>query len=219
MGKINNAVIKIQTAYKQYKRRRKLSCKDFSIISNNCWAGTAVYQPFGLKYNTPTVGLFIMDEDYIQFIEKINYYITQPLEFIDPRKSKYYFKISNGGKSEIKYPIATLDGDIEIHFLHYNNPKEALAKWQRRVKRINWNKLVVKMSLRDSGYDIERMLRRFEALPFKNKICFTPECPESIKSNDIIVIPELLDLNLVGGDETDCTLQHIDIIKLLNNIV
>ncbi|MDE6218484.1 MAG: DUF1919 domain-containing protein, partial [Muribaculaceae bacterium] len=66
MGKLRNALIKISTAYNRWNRRRKLKHNDFTIISNNCWAGTAVYQPFGLKYNTPTVGLFIIDEDYIQ---------------------------------------------------------------------------------------------------------------------------------------------------------
>ncbi len=58
---------KLKAQCDMWSRRRRLKHTDFSIISNNCWAGTAVYQPFGLKYNTPTVGLFFMDEDYICF--------------------------------------------------------------------------------------------------------------------------------------------------------
>lgn len=214
-GKLVNARIKLQTKYRQWQRRRRLKHTDFSVISNNCWAGTAIYQPFGLKYNTPTVGMFFMDEDYILFLENLQWYLSQTPQFITPRQSKYYDKISHNGSRNITYPIATIGGNVELHFLHYHDQNEALDKWLRRVKRINFDRLLVKMSLRDSGYDIEQMLERFDALEFKNKICFSP-----VKSDkeSVIEVPELANLNLVGGDETDCTLRKIDINSLINNI-
>lgn len=215
MGKFRNAIIKIRYKYNQWRERKKLRFTDFSIISNNCWAGTAVYQPFGLKYNTPTVGLFIMDEDYIQMLERLDYYMKQTPQFISPEESKYYDKISEGGKKAVTYPIATIGGDVELHFLHYHSKEEALTKWKRRVERINYDRLLIKMSLRDSGYDIEEMQKRFTSLPFRNKICFSPS--ES-RDKCIITVPELETLNLVGGDETDYTLLHIDIITILNKI-
>ena len=37
--------------------RKKVKNKNFTIISNNCWAG-GVYEDLRMEYNTPTVGLF-----------------------------------------------------------------------------------------------------------------------------------------------------------------
>lgn len=215
LQKLKNAITKLRIKWLQCRRRRRLRHTDFSIISNNCWAGTAVYQWFGLKYNTPTVGLFIMEEDYIRFLERLDWYMAQTPVIIRPKQSKYYNKISANGTKPVAYPIATIGGDVEIHFLHYLDAEEAIAKWMKRKHRINYDRLLVKMSLRDSGYDIATMLNRFNKLPYKNKICFSPE---GYDSPDVVVVPELRILNLVGGDETEYTLRHIDIDNLLNSI-
>lgn len=215
MGSFRNAFVKIRIKYYQWRKRKKLKFTDFSVISNNCWAGTAVYSPFGLKYNTPTVGLFIMDEDYIVFLENLEWYLKQFPVFINPHESKYYEKISDRGSKPVTYPIARIGGDIELHFLHYHSKEEALTKWLRRAKRVNFDRLFVKMSLRDSGYDKVAMLKRFCALPYKNKICFSP-IPCSYEP--IIYVPELETLNLVGGDETELTLKEININQVLNQL-
>lgn len=215
MGKIENAFIKMQIKYDQWKRRKKLKYTDFCVISNNCWAGTAIYQPFGLKYNTPTVGLFFMDEDYIRFLEKLEWYVAQPLQFIAVKESRYYHKLTDNGQSEILYPIALIGDDVEIHFMHYSTQEEALEKWNRRINRINWNRLVVKMSIRDNGYDIDEMLDRFSKLPYKNKICFSPK---NVNSEHFVFVPELHMLNILGGDETECTLKHINLIQFVDSL-
>ena len=58
------------------RRKNKLNSIDFSIISNNCFAGI-VYQHFNLQYNTPTVGLYFYPDEYIKFCKKFDYYIGQ----------------------------------------------------------------------------------------------------------------------------------------------
>lgn len=54
--------LKIRKIYlymtKKY-RSKKLIDEHFTIISNNCWGGT-IYQSYGVKYQTPTIGMFIM---------------------------------------------------------------------------------------------------------------------------------------------------------------
>ena len=62
------------------RRKNKLNSIDFSIISNNCFAGI-VYQHFNLQYNTPTVGLYFYPDEYIKFCKKFDYYIGQKLTF------------------------------------------------------------------------------------------------------------------------------------------
>lgn len=210
-NKIKNLFIHIKNAWDCWKERQHLVHTDFSIISNNCWGG-AIYQRFGLKYTTPTVGLFIMDEDYIKFLENLQSYLTKELVFIQPKQSKYYSYLTAERHREITYPIAQL-GDIEIFFMHYQSEKEAKEKWQRRKSRINYNRLLVKMSQRNSN-SVE-ILQRFEQLPYKNKICFTAL---NFPGKDIIQCPELTTLNIQGGDETSYTLQKVDIYNLLNNI-
>ena len=49
-------------------RRKKLNRADFTVISNNCWAGS-VYRYFGLPYLSPTAGLYFFASDYIKFVQ------------------------------------------------------------------------------------------------------------------------------------------------------
>lgn len=151
-------------------RRKKINSTDFTIISNNCWGGF-IYQSYNLKYNTPTVGLFFMADDYIKFISDIKKWIYQSINFINFTESKYYDHFKDWNKFG-KYPIGILEGsDIEIHFLHYNSEKEVLDNWDRRLKRINWNKVLYKFN--DQNLCLYEHIKKFSELPYKNKICFT----------------------------------------------
>lgn len=69
--KFKNAVIKFNNNVECYKNRRKLKNTEFTIISNNCWGGF-IYQKYGLKYQSPTIGLFFMGKDYIKFCSNVN---------------------------------------------------------------------------------------------------------------------------------------------------
>lgn len=171
MPSIEGIRLKLRTIYidlTKKKRLKKINCSDFTIISNNCWAGL-IYQSYGLPYNTPTVGLFIMAEDYIKFLSDFKRYINMPIEFIDYKDSKWYDYQKNKAAFG-KYPIGRID-DVEIHFLHYKTEDEVLEKWTRRCKRINWDKLIVKFN-DQNGCRYEH-LKKFEELPYRNKICFT----------------------------------------------
>ncbi len=72
---------------------------------------------------------------------------------------------------------------IEIFFLHYHSEEEARDKWERRRERINWDRLLVKFN--DQNGCTEELIREFDKLPFKNKVCFTvkehPGCESVIK--------------------------------------
>lgn len=149
-------------------RRRKLNKTKFTIISNNCWGGE-VYECYNLIKQSPTVGLYFMASDYIKFIKNIHYYLAQPLKFIDPKKSKYYGVVKNQ-KTYGAYPVGML-GDIEIFFMHYISEEQARTKWNRRVKRINWDHILYKFN-DQNGCTLED-INEFVKLPVKNKICFT----------------------------------------------
>ena len=60
-------------------------------------------------------------------------------------------------------------GDIKVHFVPYKNFEEE-AKWKERKQRINWDNLFFIGSERgDCTYET---VRRFEQLPYKNKVIF-----------------------------------------------
>ena len=82
-------------------RRNKLKIKNPTIISNNCWAGI-VSQYLGIKYYTPTIGLYFFAEEYIKFLERFDYYIEQKLKIIDTKDSKYYKNMLKKKEEKLK---------------------------------------------------------------------------------------------------------------------
>ena len=128
IDKLNN----VKSNLVKYKNRIGLKNKNFTIISNNCWGGF-VYQKFGLEYMTPFIGLFIFAPDYIKLLNDFENLIFSKVSFIEPKSSRYIQEILVDDKLP-KYPIGILNNDIEIHFLHYKSEKEALEKWNRRIK-------------------------------------------------------------------------------------
>ena len=60
-------------------QRAKLKNKDFTIIGNNCFTG-GMYHKFGIKYTSPTIWTYIFPEEYLKFVENLNWYLKQPLD-------------------------------------------------------------------------------------------------------------------------------------------
>ena len=151
-------------------REKTLRVKEFTIISNNCWGGT-VYESYNLSKQSPTVGLFFMAEDYIRFLSDLRGYLESELEFIQPEESKWRDAPQVSGDKRFGiYPVGRLK-DIELFFLHYHSQQEAKDKWERRIKRIHWDRLLVKFN--DQNGCTEKHVEAFTQLPFKNKVFFT----------------------------------------------
>ena len=158
-------------------RRIGLKGNSFTIVSNNCFAGF-VYQKFGIKYNTPFIGLFILPPDYIELLKNFNELIKKKLIFINADKSKYKDYLIKNNRYN-KYPIGRLGESVEIHFLHYKSEIEAEEKLNRRLKRMNFNNILFKFS--DNDLSNEELIQEFDELPYKNKICFTSKDMKNIK--------------------------------------
>ena len=61
---------KIYISLTKYIRRKFLKNKNFTIISNNCWAGT-VYEVYDIIEKTPTVEMFILSRDYLKLSKNL----------------------------------------------------------------------------------------------------------------------------------------------------
>jgi uncharacterized protein (DUF1919 family) len=160
-----------------YSARKYLKNKDFSIISNNCLAGN-IYRRFRLPYKSPTVGLFLFSADYVNFLERLDYYLKQPLSFT--AVSKYAWV--NASQNKKPYPIGLLGNDVEIHFLHYKTEQEAAEKWVRRVKRINFDNLFVIYSDLIDAFQPE-LIARYTTLNFERKVILSQP-----KWNDVLLM-------------------------------
>ncbi len=146
--------------------KKSIKNKNFSVISNNCWAGR-VYQYLDMPYLSPTAGLYFFAPDYIKFVSDLRKYLGTPLRFIKPEESKYYEEIKK--RNQTDKPIGILD-DVEIVFLHYKTKEEAEEKWNRRKERVNYDNIILKFSRMNLCSDKE--IDAFCKLPFENKFVF-----------------------------------------------
>lgn len=89
------------------KDRKRLTNKDFTIISNNCWGGH-VYQDLDLEYLTPFVGLYFHLPCYLKLLKNFEHYMNQQLTFTD----KSIYEKADSKREENYYPLGKLD-DIE----------------------------------------------------------------------------------------------------------
>lgn len=160
---IGTSVFSIPYNIRRAYNKKRIKSRDFTVISNNCWAGK-LYQYLDMPYLSPTVGLYFFADDYIRFVQNFEHYISMDLKFISYKESRYADVLLK--KNEVDKPIGILD-DVEIVFLHYKSEKEAYEKWNRRKKRINRNNLYFKFSKMNQC--TEEHLRIFSELPYKQK--------------------------------------------------
>lgn len=81
----------------------------------------------------------------------------------------YKEELYRRGEKNLTCPIGKL-GDIEIVFLHYKTIEEAREKWNRRCKRIHWDRLFLKMS--EQNFCTHEDLVAFDSFPCKHKFVF-----------------------------------------------
>lgn len=195
-------------------RRKELKNTKFTIISNNCWGGM-VYESYDLPKESPTTGLFFMASDYIKFLSDIKGYLAEELVFIDPKDSKY-IDFLKSDKRFGSYPIGML-GDIEIMFLHYHSQQEVKEKWERRIKRISWDKLIVKFN--DQNECTADDVKAFAKLPYKHKLFFTiKDWPVAKWGGYCKIRQHTQDSCVTASHEPFGKNRYVDLTKLINSL-
>lgn len=198
---------------KHFYHQKKLKHHDFSLISNNCW-GTRVYQRFGLAYASPFQSLFLMADDYLTLLDGFCEEKLVLQKFITREESKYKEYIYNDKELyELNYPIGVLIGGEELHFQHYTSKEYAQEKWEKRVKRINWEKLLFKFS--DGYLATQEHIKTFDKLPFEHKICFSAKPCEECSS--VIYMDRFEDKEKVEL-EWKYDKYYINLHKVINNL-
>ena len=85
---------KLRKIYFAFSRQR-LKKKSLTLISNNCLAGCVLHD-FGMRFDTPTINLFIPFPDYIKFLTDLKNYVSKDIEDITG-KSPYPIGLLGGG--------------------------------------------------------------------------------------------------------------------------
>lgn len=155
--------------------RLRLKNDNFTIITNTCIAGV-MYHKLGKQFLSPTINLWMEDEDFLKFVHDMDAYLEKPLRFIQGRDTT---------------PVAYC-GDVMIHFNHYTTEADAEAKWSARKVRINKDNLFIICSDRtnpETGHVIsyEDMLSLKE-IPCKGRVVFSTRQYEDI--NYIVPLPK-----------------------------
>lgn len=163
--------------YKELKLL-KLKNRQPTIIASNC-IGTFMYYDMKLQFRSPTINLSFDMNDYVRFLENLQWYLEQTVVPCED--------------SRFEYPCGMI-GDVEIRFNHYKTFEEARDKWEQRKQRIDWDNLfVVGIDGDECTYE---SIRRFNALPFKNKVIFTHKpYPEFLSA---YYLPGFEDLGGIG---------------------
>lgn len=207
-------ILKIRRISLSKFRNKNIINKDFTIISNNCWGGM-IYESYNLPKNSPTVGLYFMPSDYIKFVKNIKQYVNSDLEFISLENSKWKDYIQKNDSKAGKYPIGRIK-DIEIFFLHYHSEIEALEKWKRRCKRINWNKIIYKFN--DQNGCTENDVEAFSKIDNENKIFFTVKDWNIDKSKYIKIKQHFNYNHIMASYEPFGKNRYINLEKIINNL-
>lgn len=212
---IKNKKIQKQRASICENYRRRNQNYDFTLISQNCIGGV-IYNDLGIPFYSPTINLFIEDENFVKLAENPEYYFSieaQPLmdKFIDPINPS------------ICYPKILIE-DIEICCLHYHNCQEAIAAWERRRKRVNLNNMYVLGNSWNLHGNI-KLIERLSNVDYPTKIFVLPD--EAINDKCIvlqddfwhldergIVRPNITDL--IPGDSFKYFEKMFDFVGWLN---
>ena len=79
--------------------KKRLTNQGMSVISANC-VGAFILHDLNQPFNSPFVNLYLDPSDFVRYLQNIEFYQAQPLQFIQTEKS---------------YPVGLLD-DLKVHF-------------------------------------------------------------------------------------------------------
>jgi len=164
---------------------KKIGTVPFGVISNNCW-GAHIYQSAGLPYTSPFIGLWLSPTAYLHLLDNWARLVYAPLRFTNLSGEKWIEDIRQSRKS--LWPVGILGDEVEIQFLHYATPDEALGKWTRRLLRMprDIERLFFKFDDREGC--THKQMNIFLRLPFPNKVFYVAD--QKLKDhNGIVYIP------------------------------
>ena len=114
------------------RARERIKNENFSIITSNCCGGW-IYHMLGMRFDSPTINIWIDKKQFCRFASNLEYYLSQELRFYEKQ----------GRKCPCAYLGDNEHDPVSIDFVHYNTKEEAKDKWEQRKQRIHWDNLYI----------------------------------------------------------------------------
>lgn len=124
--------IKIWQHDKKFRKSNRQS--HITFVSQNC-VGGVLYRMLGIPFSSPTINMFIEDENFVKLAENPAHYFSTDAE-------PYEECHREEGETPLEYPVIKVD-DILLCCQHYKNCGEAVEAWNRRRKRVNLDNIFV----------------------------------------------------------------------------
>ena len=139
-----------------------------SIIANDCCGGV-IYNNLGLCFTSPTIKLYINNDDFLLFCKHIEDFIESEMEY--------------SPNNDFSYPVGELKcehGIVKVNFMHYESFESAKSCWERRKIRIDFKNIFVLMN---AGPNVnEDILKEFSSLKY-NKVLLSSGINTNIYSD------------------------------------
>ena len=151
LSKIRSAINKIQRIFINRRLKSRLQNHGMTVISANC-VGAFILHDLNEPFNSPFVNLYLSPNDFVRYLQNIEFYQRQSLTFI---------------QSEKPYPVAKLA------------QQKWLARSARMNLDNLFIMMTDKDDAQGIAYED---LAAFDQLPFKNKVVFTRKPYPEFKS-------------------------------------
>lgn len=196
-----------------------------TIIANNCMGG-CILSENNLAFNTPTINVQFMPEEFPRFCKFLKYYVLDELkDYREPGRS--FSEIHERELIDFygcipDCPIGII-GDIVLVFKHYEDFKSARDKWNERKWRINYENIGYLFMIMDEKY--KKYGEKFVELGLPNSAVLTQgfdieggnryDVPEGYHCFDLIdgkrVITQNFDIKafLEGEDDKNKSAFHV----------
>ena len=132
---------------------------DISIIATNCIGGE-LYHILRLKFNSPFINISMKRSEFARMAELLPEYMDCDIRV--QKDDGGYVGVLGNEQLE----------DVTVRFPHDNDPENIRQNWDKRKRRINFDKIVLICD--DKGMKLEEYERLDRAIAYK-KICFITE--------------------------------------------
>lgn len=192
----------LELPYFDFDKYIELKNSRLSIVSNNCWGGM-ISNTLCLENLSPFKNLYLTDEHYLKLLGNLRYYLS-----CEPIFDRWEIEVHSG----IRYPVGKL-GDVEVHYNHDTEWETVITNWSRRIKKFNWDNVMVEMYTSDSTFE-----RKFADLnQFTNKVCFVPWEAETDSSMQLLSFDSKKEFWEIVLESTTVSGKSFDMISLLLN--
>ena len=122
------------------------------------------------RYDTPTIALQIMPEEFLKFCQNLKHYLSLDITEYEDFSEKHKEQTLRMFGCMVDFPCG-LCGDIVIYFQHEDSFQTAVEKWNRRKVRVHYDNLVYLFVLDYDRYQKEA--QEFSEAQIRNSYIFT----------------------------------------------